>query len=295
MKTGLRQWKITRSMEALESGWFAGPAFSIISDSLRNTSLVVDIVASRWPDEMGKGKKDKSLFGAWATGQFGRLTFPRSLRRAVRQCWGWESGAAMAVKRHKAFARLRTTNTDSCGQSTIGSGNHAMRGLEFVCEVASALMRLDGCLCYFNPAGEVLANRESVEESLQHARSNGQPALEIFANVRFFRLPGDWSLMDVIGNRQFGIDDLEALLPPSEVYDPLEVMVFLRDITLLMLRGELRVEDGLTQPGPKGIKWRATRCNEGLAEPRRKVFRWIPSDGSTLPAILVGRGVKVSK
>jgi hypothetical protein len=136
------------------------------------------------------------------------------------------------------------------------------------------LFSLPVTFCYFNPGGEVLANREAMEESLGHARKSRLPPLELWANVRQFRLENSWSIMDTIGNLQFGVPDVQASLPPGTSYDPVEVMHFLRDVTWAMVQG-LRIQDGETRTGPGNTSWSA-KFLPAHVEPRRQVVAWFP-------------------
>ena len=290
LEQALRPFMIERDNDALASAAFVGPSLLLAFRPEVNGCVLVDIVDFPWPDDMGGPKKDATIFGAWATGQFGPFTFPGALGRAGRQCWGWDSGM-MVANQHNAFVRIRSSYVlGATGDAPLLPGDYdPVRELAFVSDIALAALKLPAALCYFNPGGEVLAPRQAVQESLEHARSAQLPPFEIWANVRFFGLDPDWSVMDVVGNGQLDVMDLEAWLPPGEAYEPVEVMVFLRNITLDLVNSGKRVKDGDTREGPRGIRWRAKTFNKAFAEPQRRVISWVPLDGSQPPSQLSKR------
>ena len=277
-------FKIRGKAEALESLAFSGPSLLLAFRPKVNGYVMVDVVACEWPDEMGTPKKEPTIFGAWATGQFGPLTFPGSLERAGRQCWGWDLAKTIA-KQHHAFVRIRSSYAIGGKKNApiVPLNYDPVVELSFVTKIAFALLSLPDALSYFNPGGEVLASQEGVQESLEHACSSHLPPLELWANVRFFELESGWSIMDTIGNEQMDVNDVQACLPPGRRYDPLEVMVFLRDVSWSLVNWGQKIRERDIREGPGGVQWKAKFIDKASAEPQRRILSWFPLDGSRTP------------
>ncbi|MGL6094821.1 MAG: hypothetical protein ACRC7O_03325 [Fimbriiglobus sp.] len=84
-------------------------------------------------------------------------------------------------------------------------------------------------LCYFNPGGEAVRPAAFVTDALRFADAEGVPPLDVWANIRMFKLDDGWTLMDTIGHTQFEnpgrtcpFPDLGALRPPEAMADPAE-------------------------------------------------------------------------
>jgi len=267
---------------------FGGPTVTLAYRPEVNGRVLVDIVNRAWPDAMGENMTELSVFGAWGMGQFGPATWPRGLSRACDQNWSWEDAAA-TVKRHQAFVRVRSTYVHGAGENApiFPDDYNALHELRFVTDVAHSLMNLPGTLCFFNPGGELVMNRESLEEHLQWARTNNLPALEAWSNVRLFRINETWLTMDTVGNSLLDLPDLEACFCEDR-YECSEIDHFLRNLTLFLLRSGSEVNDGDTVDGPGRVQWRIERMEEGLTPPPRPLLRLVPDDGEPLPAALVG-------
>jgi DivIVA domain-containing protein len=150
-----------------------------------------------------------------------------------------------------------------------------------VTDVALAVLGLPEALCYFNPNGEVLRDREGTQESLAYARSNELLPLDLWSNVRLFNIGGGWSLMDTVGNAQFDQPDIEACF--SRGYDCGEVDRFLRNATWYLYQNGEIVKDGDTMDGPGAVRWQAKSFENGLTEPPRRVLSWLPLDEVAVP------------
>ncbi|HZV03536.1 MAG TPA: DUF4261 domain-containing protein [Gemmataceae bacterium] len=244
--------------------------------------MAVDLVDQVWPDHMGDPKKDPITFGAWSMGFFGPFAFPGGLEMASQQCWAWQAGNSVA-SHHKGFIRIRSSYVYGAGEDApvMPKDYAAIPELEFVTNVALTLLGLPEALCYFNPNGEVLRDRNGLRESLEFARSADLLPLDIWSNIRLFNIDSDWLLMDTVGNRQLDLPDIEACF--CRGYACRDVDRFLRNVTwYLHQKGEI-IEDGDTMDGPGGIRWQAKSYENGLAAPPRRVLGWLPMDEAEVP------------
>jgi len=282
----LGKFKIRGRHDAAEEWAFGGPSITVAFRPKVNGYVVVDIVERSWPDGMGNPHRDTMVFGAWGMGGFGPFTYPGGLQRAAQQCWAWEPGKTIA-DHHTGFIRIRSSyvfGSDEDAQVMPDDYEPATE-LQFVTEIAVAVLGLPEALCYFNPNGEVLRDLQGVRESLEYARSAKLLPLDLWSNIRLFNLNDDWSLMDTVGNGQLDLSDIEACF--SRRYDCGEVDRFLRNVTwYLFQKGEV-IKDGDTMDGPGEIRWKARSFEKGLTDPPRHVLSWFPLDGlEPLPAVL---------
>lgn len=239
---------------------------------------------------MGDPKKETMIFGAWTMGHFGPFAYPSGLQRALQQCWGWELGASIAPK-HQAFIRIRASYVFGAGGSdpVMPSDCEPLHELEFITKITAALLDLPGALCYFNPNGEMLRDRDGLYETLNHARTNDFPPLDAWSNVRLFHINSDWSLMDTVGNGQLDIPDSEACFH-SESYDFGHVDHFLRNVSLYLLNHGEVIKDGDTMDGPGGIRWQSHSVEDSLCDPPRRTLRWFPLDDRPIPSEIEDAG-----
>jgi hypothetical protein len=278
----LAPFQVCGRHDAAESWAFGGPSVTVPFRPEVNGLVVVDVVDCPWPDQMGDPKTDPILFGAWSMGQFGPFTFPGGLLRASQQSWSWEPGKTVP-SRHKAFLRVRSSYVFGAGgDAPVMPGDYdPVPELQFVTDVALAALGLTEALCYFNPNGEVLRDREGVRESLEYAQSANLLPLDLWCNVRLFNVDADWSLMDTVGNHQLDLPDVEACF--SGGYDCAEVDRFLRNVSWYLCQNGEVIKDGDTMDGPGEVRWQARNHENGLAEPPRRVLSWLPLDGTNAP------------
>ena len=268
---------------------FGGPSLTLTFRPEVNGFAAVDVIDRPWPDHMGDAQKEALLLGAWAMGHFGPFAYPGNLLRAGQQSWAWAEGKTIAP-RHRAFVRVRLSYVFGAPENAlIPQDYQPLPELEFVTRVAAALLELPGALCYFNPNGEVLRDAAGVRESLRHAAANKLPPLELWCNVRLFRLEDGWLMMDTVGNAQLDLPDLEACFR-SAGYDCGGVDFFLRDLTLYLLRNGEVIAHGDTTGGPGEVSWRARVLDESMSPPPRRVLRFVPEDGAEVPPQIAGPG-----
>lgn len=280
-----------RGRRDAEGPWeFGGPSVIVAYRRDANGLVAIDAVDKRWPDAMGDPKSDALIFGAWSMGHFGPFTSPGGLQRAAEQCWSWEPGQTIA-DRHRAFLRIRSSYCFGANEdSPVMPDDYEPRPeLEFVTRLAAALLDVPGALCYFNPGGEVLRDQDTLRESLNYGWSHELPPLDIWSNVRLFKIDDTWSLMDTVGNGQLDLPDVEACFP-NDSYDCGQIDNFLRNVTLYLLnKGEV-INDGDTMDGPGNTRWRSRNCGSSLTDPPRRVLRFLPIDDQPVPEAILDVG-----
>jgi hypothetical protein len=281
MADALGEFEIVNRVESTESWEFGGPSLTLAYRREVNGLVSVDIVAQPWPDEMGHPQEAPTLFGAWSMGHFGPFAFPGSLQRAVAHDYVWRD-AKTVVPQHGAFLRIRASYIFGAGDDApvLPADYDAIGELHFVTGVATALLKLPQALCYFNPNGEIALDRATLEESLAYDREQQLTPLDVWSNVRMFRLDEPWTMFDLVGMGQLDAPDQEACFAGTR-YDGSAVAGFLRNIALYVLQNGEVIKDGDTTDGPGSMRWRAYSFDESLADPPRRVLRWLPDDGQT--------------
>jgi hypothetical protein len=290
----LGAFDIVKRSEEVTNWAFGGPSVLLAFRPEVNGYVVVDTVDQPWPDHMGDPKTDPMLFGAWSMGHFGPFTFPYGLKRAAQHSWHWPEGKTVP-ERHTAFVRVLASYVFGpvSGDAPIfPEGYDAVGELKFVTEVALAVMRVSGAVCYFNPNGEALRTAASLTESLRFADEHDVPPHDAWCNVRLFNVDEEWLVMDTVGNGQLGLPDLpdlEACLTKEKDYNLGQVDPFLRNTSIYVLeRGEV-FKDGDTIDGPGEVRWRAWVRDTSLIDPPRRTIRFFPEDG-TEPLDVLFRG-----
>jgi hypothetical protein len=284
----LAKYGIAKRISGSDDWAFSGPSLVIPYRPEVHGYAVVDLVPHPWPDGMGNPTTEVTLFGAWASGHFGPGAYPGNLLRASQQAWSWKEAAQVAA-RHTAFLRVKTSYIFG-GQSDapiMPKSYEPLPELEFVTKICLTLFQLREALCYFNPNGELLLPKATLEKRLKQSQSAGPPPLDLWANVRMFKLHPSpaWSLMDTVGMIQLDVVDHEACFR-TQKYDPEKVAVFLRNISLYTLGENPVFENGNTADGPGGIRWQCHAYENGLVDPPRSVLRWLPMDGEERPPML---------
>jgi Domain of unknown function (DUF4261) len=263
-----------------------------------NGHLLVTPSTEPWPDDLGDPESAPEKFIAWSLGQFGPLAFPGCLQRAGEQCWGWEEGAEAATG-HSAHVRLLMSYVLGPDEPDKALANDvplmpaeydAIDELKFLTRAVEAVLELPEAICYFNPGGEVLRDRDGLRRGLNHAWNHQLPPLDMWTNVRLFRVTEQWSVMDTVGNAQLDVPDVEAIFD-SQKYEPSEIEGFLRSASLYLIEGAEEVEDGDTADGPGAVSWMAMECADGLSDPPRETIRWIPQDKTQPPEELLDPGL----
>lgn len=274
-------------IEGSEDWTFLGPAVLMNMDEDGSGKVVVDIVEHPWPDSMGNPETDseeqQKIFAAWGMGNFGPGTFPGSLQRASEQSWVWEEGRTIGVT-PVAFIRIRSSYVLGQDDDTpiLPDDYEPFDELALVTEIAAAITEMPQAICYFNPNGEVLRDLKTLNESFEYAEENDFPPLDLWSNVRLFRLENDWATMDTVGNSQLDLLDIEACFH-AESYDFAEVEQFLRLVTCFLEESDEPIEDGDSMEGPGDVIWKVWQLEDSLVSPPRGVLRCLPQDGRDIP------------
>lgn len=287
IESALADFEVVGRNEAGESWVFSGPSVTVSYRPEVNGYVAIDIIDRPWPDHLGDPKEEPTVFGGWSMGHLGPYAYPGGLGRAAGQCWRWEEGKT-APERHEAFIRVRSSYVFGAedDKKIMPEDYAAFPELEFVTQIAGALLRLPGVLCYFNPNGEVLRDQAGLADALEFSRENDLPPLDVWSNVRLFTLDEDWSAMDVVGSWQLDIPDSEACFQNSG-YELGEMANFLRNVTLYLLNHGDVFKDGDTMDGPGEVRWQVNHEEDALSVPPREVLRWMPMDGSEVPPELL--------
>lgn len=259
--------------------WMGGPSLLLPLRPEVNGYALVDLVEAPWPDSMGDPQGDVDLFGAWSMGHFGPWVFPGNLGRAQSLSVHWPEARAVS-SRHRAFVRLRTSYIlGAADDARVLPEDYApLPEVELVTRVARALLDAPGALAYFNPNGETLHSRESLDDQLQWHEERGLPAHPIWSHVRFFQLDAQSLLMDTAGMEQLDVIDHEARFP-GDSFQPGAVASFLRGATNYVFENGPVIQDGDTMDGPGGTRWQARHLEESAAPRPRPVLSWSPLGG----------------
>jgi len=216
-------------------------------------------------------------------GHYGPYTFPNGLRRAREQLWAWPEGKEI-VGRHEAFLHISTSYIFGAGKDLkiLPADYAALPEMHFVTRIVLALLKHPDALMYFNSNGEILADEKLLRNSLEFYAQHQQPPLDIWTNIRLFKLDNGWLMMDTVGMEQLDHPDLEACFPSSK-YNPQDVSRFLRNCSLYLLNAGEVVKHKDTMNGPGDINWQAFHVEKGVSSPPRRLIRWFPMDGSEAP------------
>lgn len=278
---------------ASEDWTFLGPAVLLNMDEDGSGKVVVDVVDHRWPDAMGgsldgsqddsESTEDRKISDAWGLGNFGPHNYPGSLQRACEQSWVWEDGRELGDE-PQAFIRVRSSYVlgEEDDAPILPEGYEPFDELALVTEVAAAITELPQAICYFNPNGEVLRDLKTLNESFEYAEENDFPPLDLWSNVRLYRLENDWAVMDTVGNSQLDLLDVEACFH-AESYEFSEIESFLRLVTCFLEEAEEPIEDGDSVEGPGDKVWKIWRIDDSIAAPPRQVLRCLPQDDREVP------------
>ena len=143
-------------------------------------------------------------------------------------------------------------------------------------------MELQDNLLFFAPGGEIIENKTRFHKTLEHAKSFDAPPIPLWTNVRRIHDAETWTLMDSIGNEQFGKQDNEAYFE-TESYDFEEAVLFLWNLPAIALKENARFEPEDCANGPGDIIWKVIDVNESVIPSPRTVLCWQPEDQKNPP------------
>ena len=257
-----------------------GPCLPIVYRREVNGLVLADVWNRPWPDEMG-GQQDHILFMEWGQGSFGPGAYPGNLTRALEQLHLCPE-IAPAVRAHNSFVRIRSSYVlGSVAQDApVAPADYdPVHELRFVTTIAQALLGTAGALAYFNPSGETLCDRATMEGiSAGAEESVDVPELLLWTNRRLYNVsdaPG-WLVMDTVGMTQLDLTDFELVFA-GESYDPNDLARFLLNLASYTVAHGDVFHDGDTVDGPDKTPWRVHLREESLLPAPRRVFRLIPA------------------
>ncbi|MCB9528280.1 MAG: DUF4261 domain-containing protein [Myxococcales bacterium] len=277
-----------------DAHWAIGaPAWVLALPGHARGRIIVDALAERWPDTMGR-PDDTTLTHAWAMGAFGPGVSPGCLERAGQQAWAWRK-AGDAVRGHQGFIRIRLAYAPEKDEDAVPSDRDPKAELLAVTRVAAKLLEVDGVRCYFNPNGESLRSGGFVWQAMDYLDAEGELPLDVWANVRVGKLDaeGAWMLMDGVGLGQLGLPDVELVFPAGRA--PLEAADrYLRDVMAYLADAGDVISEGDKTDGPDDGAWIAHRVEEGFSPPTRATIRLIPAGVEPPPRLLM-TGTRAAK
>ena len=279
----LKPFKIVKRKDDFDKWEFSGPSFLVEYRPEVNGFVSIDLVDQVWPDKMGDAKNETTLFGAWSMEHFGPFAFPGSLERAMQHCYSWEQGAEVAAQ-HQSFIRIRMSYVFGVPDNApvLPKDCKPVDELNFITRIVMELLRHPAALCYFNPNGEVLAERAFMEKIIEHYDKAKLPPVDLWANRRMFKFNDGWMMMDTVGMQQLDLDDIETCYR-SGSFNPSDIGLFLGNTSLYLTGAGAVIKSGETIDGLGKILFRAKQFKEGMATPPRATLRFHPEDRTTPP------------
>lgn len=213
---------------------------------------------AQWPDE---DPESLAELGGVAAG-----LYPGALMRAGDQNAVWKP-AELCVRVHRSFVHLAVVEA-------TGSPVAQTEELE---RLSMAFLADPEGLCAFFPAGEALRDGHIMGQIRGSAEDQQALPMQNWINGRLADAGMGTHVADLVGLRQIGQPDAEAVFP-ADLADvsPYEVLGFLFDVAHHLAREGGALEDGVIYEGPGGLRWRAGLEADAQITPARKVTRWIP-------------------
>jgi hypothetical protein len=299
---GLRELHEINPGAGAAAAWTGGnPGLTLAVLPDGNDAITLDVVAAQWPDALGttgasgagrEAGNDAALLAAWKAGWMGPFTSPGSLARA-RVFAHFREEAAKLVEAHHAFVRVSVGAAQAAGGEGAAQAaeRDALRDLQLVTAVASAVLGIPEALAYFNPAGDVLHSAATFDEVRDYHEGLGVLPYPLWAAVRTLRIEeaAPWLALDTVGLAQLDQVDHEACFLEG-TFERREIAAFLRAATEHARQSARPVSSGDTLKGPGDIEWRVVEARKSLGPSQRAVLRWFPCDGSSPPPALLAGG-----
>jgi hypothetical protein len=274
-----KEFEVVKETPPGETWCFGGASLVVPYRPDFNGYVAVDVVDHSWPDDMGDPKSSPMIFGAWSMGHFGPFAFPGGLARAGQHAWAWQPGRTIS-QQHRGFIRIRMSYCFGASDDSpiLPEECDPREELMFLSQVVMAVLNAPGVICYFNPNGEVLRDRQSFSALWDQCEMQQIIPLPLWSNVRFFNLNEQLGLMDTVGNNHLDIQDVEAIFPHA-AYDPGQIDSYLRDVTLYLLDLEREIHTGedIDGPGETNLSWTIEVLENGTMEPPRRLLRIYPN------------------
>lgn len=287
---------LLRRLPPVRPGWFLGSPALVYRwtpdlDSpgariQRPLTVLVDSVAESLPEALSGGALTEDVAAAWALGCFGAGAAPGALRRALRHP-GWPDAAAMLAT-HRGVVRIRLSYAFGQGDDAHPNPADRDRTAERALLTALALpiLELPTVLGWLHAPGEALRQPREVRRALQHARDDKRLPIELWTHARVTPVAdtGGWLLVDTVGMEDFGARDVELAVAPDSVAIE-DAVRFVRNLSLYAVAEHDRFKAGHTAEGPAG-RLIARPRGRGVLDPPRRVVRWVPVGGPSVPHVL---------
>lgn len=262
--------------------------------------MLITPSSAPWPDDMGEPDENPEAFVAWSLGQFGPLTYPGCLQRAL-ECIHLDPQLRRDAAGHQAHVRVLISyvigneeDDDSDDDLPLmPDGYEATDELHKVTRAVTSLLESPQSICYFNPASELILSQDELRSRLNAAWNEDTRPLDAWIRTRRLITDNgtdspDWHVIDTVGHGQLDIPDLEAVFVGAD-YDSGQVIEFLEKMTDKLLicpdEGDTFF-DGQLIDGPGDVPWSAINCGDALNSPPRPTVRWVPQDDHTIPEIV---------
>lgn len=268
---------VAKEAPASDHWGFSGDGLLIAFRPEVNGYALIDVVNQPWPDAMGDPNADPTLFGVWSMGNFGPFAYPGGLARARQHAWGWPEARTRTLA-CRGFVRIRLSYVFGGRDDApvMPADYDALAEMTWLNTLVVALIDLPGVICYFNPNGEVLTDRDGFRFVWDGCRKEQKIPVQLWSNVRLFDLDPRFIFMDTVGNSQLDLPDVEAIFPKSD-YDAAAVSYYLLNVTVYLIGGAtLRTADPIDGPGETNLSWTIETSNNGIWTPPRKVVRLCP-------------------
>lgn len=276
------KYKIAKIVEGNENWEISNQSLVIPYRPEVNGFIAIDYVNKKWPDSMGS-KDEPILFGAWSTGNFGPFTYPNCLKRSIEQAWTLSAEEKQNIS-YNGFIRIKISYVFGANESAtiLPADYKPIDELIFLNKMVSHILLNNEESYFFNPNGEVLLPSGKFQESIKYSENNNIPALDVFSNVRLYRINERTTFMDSVGNHQLDIPDIEVI-NPKEKYNLNDISRFIRNTTYYMMINGLVLKDGHTIDGPNNEKWKIYNFENGICDPPRNTIRIFPNAMADIP------------
>jgi hypothetical protein len=260
----------------LEERWLSVPYLR-----WAGSRVVIDVVNEAWHDAFGEPEKDARRYLAWTFGAHGAHCHPGVMERALKQTPERRRDWRQAQK-HVGYIRVRLVKP-SWGEGMDDESSRDRFGeLSFLSWMVVTLLDLPGAVACFNPAAEMLLERESMVRALEHARTRERQPLSIWLNRREQKLANHWWLIDTVGNSQLGHPDLEAFYQNEQAMPGMSGFLF--DVaTHLCANGRQLTDDDMVTDAV-GNAWQASNHESSLGMPTRRVVTFKVAGTREVPA-----------
>jgi hypothetical protein len=251
-------------MFVLQDRWL-----SVSYPKVPGSRVVIDVVHESWDDAQGDPEKDAMRYLAWTLGALGGYCHPGGFGRAIRPGGGRRRDWGH-IQEHAGYVRVRLLMPVGDERADAGRDVRDLHGeLEFMSWLVVTLLDLPGTMTYFNPAAEILMDREAMARHLERVNSRDRHPMPLWVNRREIELGSGWRLVDTLGNGQLGLPDLGAFFKGERSATML--LDFINEMSHHMYASGQRLGDDDTVSDTLGHVWRVSKHEASLGAPARPV------------------------